>query len=292
MIGKHAIGSIACQGPVGRTPPTEPNSIVATVRLVVTNDPDDPEAIDVWVDALVGDAPVRFRLDTGAAQCSVPVLESTQKLTVTGVNPGVGLSGIGLGDDEVRVPSLTLGGLAIKDVAATRLVAGSPLPALLGMTALARFRCEFRFSDHQLELDGRTSPEPVDWFELTSHVRTQPMVPVDFDTVSVLACWDTGAGLSVVDVDFAHAHPQLFEPVRAARGVDSSGVEIPSQLCRMPPFQIGGIAIDSSVCAIVDLGPLNNALEQPIPFVLGMPAIVQADWTFDFPQRRWNVRRP
>jgi len=262
------------------------------MALVLANDPVDAEAIDVWVNGLVGDAPVRFRLDTGAAHCSVPLLESTQKLTVTGVNSGVGLSGIGLDGDQVSVPRLNLGGLVIEDVAATRLVAGSPLPALLGMTALARFRCEFRFSDHQLALDRQTSLDTVDWFELTSHVRTQPMVPVDFDTVSVLACWDTGAGLSVVDVDFAHAHPQLFEPVRAARGVDSSGVEIPSQLCWMAPFQVGGIAIDSSVCVIVDLGRFNTALEQPIPFVLGMPAIVQADWSFDFPQRRWSVRRP
>ena len=265
---------------------------MATVSMVVANDPDDPEAIDVWVDGLVGDAPVRFRLDTGAAQCSVPPLESTQKLTVTGVSSGVGLSGIGLGDDEVRVPRLDLGGLVIEDVAATRSVAGSPLPALLGMTALARFRCEFRFSDHRLELEGRTSLDTVGWFELTSHVRTQPMVPVDFETVSVLACWDTGAGLSVVEVDFAHAHPHLFEPVRAARGVDSAGVQIPTRLWCMAPFRVGGIAIDSSVCAIVDLGPLNNALEQEILFVLGMPAIVQADWSFDFPQRRWNVRQP
>ncbi len=265
---------------------------MATVRLVLANDPVDAEAIDVWVDGLVGDAPVRFRLDTGAAHCIVPLLDSTQNLTVTGVDSGVGLSGTGLGDDEVVVPRLCLGELVIEDVAATRSVAGSPLTPLLGMTALGRFRCEFRFSDLQLELDGRTSPDTGDWFELTSHVGTQPMVPVDFETVVALACWDTGAGLSAVDVDFAQSHPQLFEPVRATRGVDASGVEMPSQLCRMASFRVGGIAIESSACAIVDMGPLNAALEQPISFVLGMPAIVQADWTFDFPQRRWSARRP
>ena len=58
----------------------------------------------------------------------------------------------------------------------------------------------------------------------------------------------------------------------------------------MAAFRVGGIAIESSACAIVDLGPLNAALGQPISFVLGMPAIVQADWSFDFPRRRWSVR--
>jgi hypothetical protein len=265
---------------------------MATVRLVLVNDPADPEAIDVWVDGSVGDTPVMFRLDTGAADCVVPLVDSTQKLTVTGVDSGVGLSGTGLGDDEVVVPRLSVGGLVIEDVAATRLVAGSPLSPLLGMSALGRFRCEFRFSEHQLELDGHTSLDTDNWFELTSHVGTQPMVPVDFETVVALACWDTGAGLSAVDVDFAHSHPHLFEHVRATRAVDASGVEMPSQLCRMAAFRVGGIAIESSACAVVDLGPLNAALEQPISFVLGMPAIVQADWTFDFPRRRWSVRRP
>jgi hypothetical protein len=60
----------------------------------------------------------------------------------------------------------------------------------------------------------------------------------------------------------------------------------------MAAFNVGGIAIDSSACALVDLGPLNAALEQPISIVLGMPAIVQADWSFDFPERRWSVRPP
>ena len=259
---------------------------------MLANDPVDAEAIDVWVDGLVGDAPVRFRLDTGAADCVVPLVDSTQWLTVTVINSGVGFSGTGLGDDEVVVPRLRLGDLVIEDVAATRSVAGSPLSPLLGMTALGRYRCEFRFSEHQLELDCRTSLDTGDWFELTSHVGTQPMVPVDFETIVALACWDTGAGLSAIDVDFAHSHPHLFEHVRATRGVDASGVEIPSQLCRMAACRVGGIAIGPSACAIVDFGPLNATLKQPISFVLGMPAILQADWSFDFPKGRWNVRQP
>lgn len=118
------------------------------------------------------------------------------------------------------------------------------------------------------------------------------MVPIDFDTIAASACSDTGAGLSVVDIAFAQAHPHLFEAVRAARGVDSLGVDIPSQLCCMAGFNVAGIAVEPSACALVDLGPLNAALEQPISLVMGMPAILQADWSFDFPEHRWSVRRP
>jgi predicted aspartyl protease len=120
--------------------------MMGTVRLALVNDPIDPEAIDVWVDGFVGDAPVKFRLDSGAARCTVPLLDRTKMLTITGVDSAVGLSGTGLGDDEVVVPRLRLGDLVIDDVAATRLRAGSPLSPLLGMTALGRFLCDFRFS--------------------------------------------------------------------------------------------------------------------------------------------------
>lgn len=265
---------------------------MATVRLALVNDLVDPEAIDVWLDAVVGDAPVRFRLDTGAARCTVPLLDSTRTLMATGVDPAVGLSGSGLGDDEVVLPRLQVGGLVLEDVPATRLAAGSPLSPLLGMTALGRFLCDFEFSAAQLKLDDQTGAGRREWFALTSHVGARPMVPVEFDGRVAPAAWDTGAGLSAVDVAFARANPHLFEPLRAARGVDSSGVEMPSQLCRMAACHIAQVAIAPSACAIVDFGPLNATLEQPISFVLGMPAIIQADWTFDFPRRRWTVRRP
>ncbi len=265
---------------------------MATVRLRVANDPIDVEAIEVWVDGAIGDALVRFRLDTGAARCTVPMLPTTQALPVVGVDPAVGLSGTGLGDDEVVVPRLRMGDLVIDDVAATRLAAGSSPSPLLGMTALGRFRCDFRFGEQQLELDGRTARDEGDWFDLSSLVGAQPMVPVEFESFVASACWDTGAGLSAVDVGVARAHPHLFEPIRSARGVDSAGVEVPSELCRMAACRVGGIELYPSVCAVVDFGPLNAVIERPITFVLGMPAIVQADWTLDFPRHRWRVRRP
>jgi hypothetical protein len=137
------------------------------------------------------------------------------------------------------------------------------------------------------------------WFDLTEHSGGQPIVPVSFDDVEVLACWDTGAGLTAVDAQFARNYPHLFEPVRAAIGVDSSGVEMETHIARMTSCQIAGIVFASSACAIVDFGPLNAALVQraldenrafqPVSFVLGMPVIAKADWTFDFPARRWTL---
>ena len=77
-----------------------------------------------------------------------------------------------------------------------------------------------------------------------------------------MACWDTGAGLTAVDAEFARIHPHLFEPVRTALGVDASGVEMPTQIARMTSCRVGGIVFAPSACAFVDFGPLNAVLEQ------------------------------
>jgi hypothetical protein len=169
------------------------------------------------------------------------------------------------------------------------------------MSALGRFRCDFRFGTGQMELSATDPSGTEAWFDLTMHAGGQPTVPVRFDDVAVVACWDTGAGLTAVDAEFARIHRHLFEPVRAAIGVDSSGVQMPTQLARMTSCRVGGIAFAPSACALVDFGPLNavlaqraldeNRVIQPMSVVLGMPAISQADWTFDFPARRWTLEQ-
>ena len=166
----------------------------------------------------------------GAARCTVPVLPSTADLPTHGTDNAIGLSGIGLADQKVLVPTIRLGSVTIGNVEATRLAAGSPLPPLLGMTALGRYVCEFRFRAGELTLvppdDGESDH---DWAPLASHVGGQPVVPVTFDGVAAVACWDTGAGLTAVDADFAREHPGLVTPARAAVGVDSSGVRCPAR---------------------------------------------------------------
>ena len=62
---------------------------MTVIPLHVMPDPVDPEAIDVWVDATIGDVPCRFRLDTGAGTCRVPTTEVTGELAARGTSPGV-----------------------------------------------------------------------------------------------------------------------------------------------------------------------------------------------------------
>jgi hypothetical protein len=100
---------------------------------------------------------------------------------------------------------------------------------------------------------------------------------------------DTGAPVCRVDSS------------EATRELPSSGIQMSTHIARMKACRIGGIEFAPSACAIVDLGPLNIALQQraaeeqrmiqPVSFIAGMPVISQADWTFDFPAARWTVNQ-
>jgi hypothetical protein len=127
-------------------------------------------------------------------------------------------------------------------------------------------------------------------------------MPVRFGDLEVVGCWDTGAGLTVVDTQFARTHPDLFEPIRAAVGIDASGVQMSTQIALMRDCSIGDVAFLANACAVVDLTALNAHLRQrahaegrdsqPMSFIIGMPHINQADWTFGFPAGRWTLGLP
>lgn len=274
------------------------------IDLDVQADVDDPDAMEVWVDGLVGAETVRFRLDTGARRCRVCSSAGTEQIPAIGIDRGVGASGVGLGEDEheIELPTLQIGDVTLTNVAATRTPQDATVQPLLGMSALGRFRCEFRFSTRQLHLTTTDASSTEGWAELGLLTTGQPAVPVDFGDVEVMACWDTGASLTAVDAEFALTHPHLFSHVGFSVGSDASGFEMPTQLARMASCRVGDVAFEPSMCAIVDLAPLNAFLSQqaiderrtidPFVFILGTPAMLQADWAFDFPARRWTLNRP
>lgn len=272
------------------------------MRLVVENDPVDPEAIDVWVDGYVGDEPCRFRLDTGAGTCRVSTNDATKGLPSRGVSRGVAASGIGLSEDEIVVPLLRLGDHHLNDVEATRTPVDLDVAPLLGMSALGRHRCRFRFAAGELDLTGTAAFDSDRWFDLDLHTAGQPSMVVHFGDLAVNACWDTGAGLTAVDTGFARAHPELFTPLRASVGIDASGVEISSHIAIIGACSIGDVEFPETACALVDFSALNEHLRlqaiedgdryEPLLFVIGMPLIHLADWDFDFPAATWTLSRP
>jgi hypothetical protein len=106
--------------------------------------------------------------------------------------------------------------------------------------------------------------------------------------VSGRACWDTGAGATIVDRHFWLHHPELFEQIGVSVGVDGNGERAGTPLLAMAGPVIGQRPFRNHKAVAVDLSAVNSTLDDPMDLIVGYP-IRQADWLIDFPARRWTL---
>jgi predicted aspartyl protease len=203
---------------------------VPSVPLVVVPDPDDPECADVLVDVTVDGRRYRMVLDTGAAHTHLVADARTAELPVVTSADSAGALAAGR-DDLVRVSGLEVGPIRVDSLDVVRVPGDQPGGRhLLGMDVLAPWSIGVRLAAGRLEIaadDGPDPPaEPRDEQELEMDARGHSYVALRWPGASARACWDTGAGITVVDESFAQAHPQLFADAGSAYGMDSTGAQV------------------------------------------------------------------
>jgi len=252
--------------------------------MLIHPDPDDPNCADIMVDAAIGGRPYRLRLDTGAARTQLLADDYLAQLTALGPDTSAGAFGQPHDRDIITIGDLTIGDLPVPPLDVVRVDAPGQ-QNLLGMDVLRRHRCEFRFDDDVLVLDG--APAPRTSLDLQLDDRGHVYIELGWDTLTASACWDSGAGITVVDQAFRLLHPELFSDAGRAAGTDSTGAQFAATTFTLTGPVIAGIAFPPSKVAVIDLSPLNRELEFPMDLIAGYPLLRQASWLFDFPARRW-----
>lgn len=101
--------------------------------------------------------------------------------------------------------------------------------------------------------------------------------------------WDTGAGVTLVDINFIHKNPEMFEEIGTSSGTDSTGTSNDTPTYTMKKAKIGGLQFSPHMVVGLDLSHVNTKIEQPFDFLLGYSTFKQANWHFDFPHQRWGV---
>jgi hypothetical protein len=257
---------------------------VGQVPLIIEPDPDDADFASVLVEATVAGRPYRMLLDTGAARTQLDADEYTRALTPVHEDSSSAAFGGQVTDPVVTVTDLVAGPLRVLALDVTR--SERRRGNLLGMDVLGRHRCHFRLAAGVLDLE---TPGGEARHELLVGGRGHPYVGVNWPGVSGLACWDTGAGATVVNRAFWLEHPGLFEPIGTSEGTDAQGEQVETPLLLMAGPVIGQRSFSSHKAVAVDLSGVNSTLDHPMDLILGYPTIRQADWLFDFPARRWAV---
>ncbi|WP_286276594.1 retropepsin-like aspartic protease family protein [Naasia aerilata] len=262
---------------------------MVTVALSYEQDDElEPESVVLVVEGFANGEPLRFVVDTGAGTSSVPNLGALRELPVSGMSAARGANATVSGDHIVVVDQLEVGELTARSVRANR--SDPPRRPLLGMDVLGEHRCFFRFSSDRLELDGPIGARDED-LELVRRGNGSPGVAVDFGSTTVLALWDSGASLTVVDGEFARTHPRIVVTSGSkSSGFDSVGDQVSGTRCIVSECRIGGQLFGPSAGVVLDLGALNAVLPSPLNVIIGMPLARRADWLFDFPNDRWHVK--
>jgi hypothetical protein len=253
--------------------------------MLIHPDPDDPNCADIMVDAAIGGRPYRLRLDTGAARTQLLADDYLADLPAVGRNTSAGAFGQPSDAAVITVRDLIIGDLAVPPLDVVR-VDSAGQQNLLGMDVLGRYRCQFRFDDDVLVLDGK--PAPHTSLDLQLDDRGHVYIELGWDDAAASACWDSGAGITVVDRAFQLRHPELFSDAGRAAGTDSTGAQFATATFTLAGPQIAGIVFPPSKVAVIDLTPLNRELEFPMDLIAGYPLLRQASWLFDFPARRWT----
>jgi len=260
------------------------------IPLIIEAEPDDPGCATIMVDGTVAARPYRFILDTGAARTQLEADEYTCTLEA---RPGENSSGVFAShrDPIVTVTDVAIGSLRVATLDVTRVSPAPPRPGnLLGMDLLQRCRCLFRLEAAVLDVEA-----PADYQagrDLRMDSRGHVYVDVSWPGVTAQACWDTGAGITIVNRDFWLAHRRLFEEIGTTVGTDATGATLETPVVLLAEAVIGERSFGRHQAAVVDLSQANSTIDLPMDLILGYPTLRQADWLFDFPARRWAVMDP
>lgn len=260
-----------------------------TIPLIILPDEHDPEAAEVLVDGSVAGRPYRFMLDTGAATTCLTGDEFTASLPQVGEKTSSGVFAGG-SDDLVRLPSIALGPIERADFTTARMPAGARgRRSLIGMDLLKDHSFHFIFSEDRLLVDPAGPPPGAALQELTLGKRFHPYISLSLGGSTTRAVWDTGAGVTVVNLGFIERHPEHFRPAGMSEGTDATGATMETPMYTLHGLTAGGCSFPPHQVAGVNLGPMISQASDPFDMILGYSTMRHADWWFDFPGRQWAL---
>jgi hypothetical protein len=260
--------------------------------IIVVPDAEDSEAAEVYVEVLVGTVPYRFLLDTGAARTAIPLDEYTATFPHVGQSHSSGVFAA-INDDLVIAPRITLGPIVKTDLTVSRQRdPQSGRSRLIGMDMLKDVCCHFCFDDARVYVEPSGQASSGDTAQpLTYDRRFHPYIAVQFPETTASAQWDTGAGITVVDLGFIARHPALFTEAGRSQGTDAGGFTMETPMFIMAAGTIGGQTFPPHKVAGVDLAPVHASTDLPMDLILGYSTYSQAHWRMDFPAGRWAITK-
>lgn len=258
-------------------------------KFTTKTDDYDLEAAEVLVECKVANKKYIFLLDTGAARTTIQHDDFTSKFTSLKKESSSSVF-TSSSEDLIMVAHVELGPIFKKDLFVVRL---SPKQRgarnLIGMDILKDYSLKFLFDENKVLVDPTESDESIILHDLFLDKRNHPYIDIKIKQLTFKAVWDTGAGITVVDINFINQFPTFFQEMDKSMGTDASGTKMETPMFTMTSIQIGDHMFPSLKVAGVDLSILNSTIDVPMNLILGYNLLNKANWIFDFPRRKWAI---
>ncbi|MCC7450560.1 MAG: hypothetical protein IT324_24305 [Anaerolineae bacterium] len=261
-------------------------------NLVIKPDAEEIEAAEVYVDGMIGSSEYHFLLDTGAAKTSVVADEYTSTFISSEKHNSLNVFSSS-SDDVIIVPSITIGSITKQDFPVVRRAGNATRQTnLIGMNLIKDFCCHFLFDENRVAIESNDLVDTGRLFQELFFDKTfHPYINLEIGLAKAKAVWDTGASITVADVNFIKKHAALFQEAGQSAGTDASGSTVETPMFIMSEATIGNRLFPPHKVAGVDLSPLNSTAEIPMDLILGYSTLSKANWLFDFPRKQWTISR-
>lgn len=260
---------------------------MSDIKLLIKFDDETRETAEVHVEGNVNGVKCKFLLDTGCAKTTLMSDDFSAQFKTIGSQNSSGV--FGRSEYElIEIDSLTVGPIQERKLTISRAMKDGIDRNLLGMDVLKNYRLFFRFDEGKIETKSREM-SAIKLQHLFLDKGGIPYVDVGCGDSIGKGVWDTGAGVTLVDINFIHRNPGMFEKVGTSTGTDSTGTSSETPTFSVKAVTIGGMQFGPHMVVGLDLSHVNSKIDHPFDFLLGYSTLKQANWLFDFPSKKWGL---
>jgi predicted aspartyl protease len=256
--------------------------------LQIQFDDDSKETAEVYVVGKIQGEVCRFLLDTGCSRTSLNFDDFSSQFEKVGSEESSSIFGK-TQYDLIKIGRIEFGEIEENNVVLSRAKIGELDRKLLGMDILKKYRLHFSFHNRKVEINPHLSVNNLTTQELILDKGSIPHIKFEFGNSDVLAVWDTGASVTLVDIRFIEKHQTMFEKVGTEIVTDSTGFKVETPIYIVKPILLGNQEFSAHKVVGVNLSYVNANTEIPMGFVFGYSTLSKANWLFDFPQKKWAI---
>lgn len=226
-------------------------------------------------------------VDTGATFSSLANLERFGTYPATGTIRFKSASGVPKEADEITISALQIDSDTLKDVKVARLNPKEGFESVIGINAIGSKPFAFQFNpDPVLNLDPQR-PDRIS-SGVVIYEKGIFSIPVQVGNAHARGLWDTGAGLTSIDVEYVNAHPDDFSFVMdISNGSDATGNPVVMKLYKAKRITVGTHVFENENVLAIRFDVIRERISNDVSLIVGFNLITKANWYFDLPKKQW-----